>query len=82
LAPSSQDGVAIGGAAREPWSEGQPFTLRDVLIAGFFHRRIILFFALLPLIVGAIAAFETKTNYTASGLLMVLVNREFRAYRT
>ncbi len=37
----------------------------------------IIFFALLPLIVGAIAVIETKTNYTASGLLMVLVNREF-----
>ena len=69
--------MAIGGAAREPWSQGQPFTLRDVLISGFFHRRIIIFFALLPLIVGAIAVLETKTNYTASGLLMVLVNREF-----
>jgi uncharacterized protein involved in exopolysaccharide biosynthesis len=69
--------VAIGGADREPWSQGQPFTLRDVLIAGFFHRRIIIFFALLPLVVGAIAVLETKTNYTASDLLMVLVNREF-----
>ena len=69
--------MAIGGAAREPWSQGQPFTLRDVLISGFFHRRIIIFSAFLPLIVGAIAVLETKTNYTASGLLMVLVNREF-----
>ena len=77
MASSSQGGVAIGGAAREPWSQGQPFTLRDVLISGFFHRRIIIFFAVLPLIVGAIAVVETKTNYTASGLLMVLVNREF-----
>ncbi len=77
MASSSQGGVAIGGVAREPWSQGQPFTLRDVLISGFFHRRIIIFFALLPLVVGAIAVLETKTNYTASGLLMVLVNREF-----
>jgi uncharacterized protein involved in exopolysaccharide biosynthesis len=69
--------MAIGGGGREPWSQGQPFTLRDVLISGFFHRRIIIFFALLPLIVGAIAVLETKTNYTGSGLLMVLVNREF-----
>ena len=77
MASSSQGGVAIGGVAREPWSQGQPFTLRDVLISGFFHRRIIIFFALLPLVVGAIAVLETKTNYTASDLLMVLVNREF-----
>jgi hypothetical protein len=77
LAPSSQGGVAIGGAVREPWNQGQPFTLRDVLIAGFYHRRIISFFALLPLLVGGIAVVETKTNYTASDLLMVLVNREF-----
>ena len=77
MASLSQGGVAIGGTAREPWSQGQPFTLRDVLISGFFHRRMIIFFALLPLIVGAIAVIETKTNYTASGLLMVLVNREF-----
>ena len=77
LAPSSQGGVAIGGAVREPWNQGQPFTLRDVLIAGFYHRRIIIFFALLPLLVGGIAVVETKTNYTASDLLMVLVNREF-----
>ena len=77
MAPSSQGGVAIGGAVREPWNQGQPFTLRDVLIAGFYHRRIIIFFALLPLLVGGIAVVETKTNYTASDLLMVLVNREF-----
>ena len=77
MASSSQGGVAICWVAREPWSQGQPFTLRDVLISGFFHRRIIIFFALLPLVVGAIAVLETKTNYTASGLLMVLVNREF-----
>jgi len=77
LASSSQDGAVSGEAARGIWSQGQPFTLRDLLIAGFFHRRLVIIFAFLPLIVGAIAAFEAKTNYTASSLLMVLVNREF-----
>jgi uncharacterized protein involved in exopolysaccharide biosynthesis len=69
--------MAVSGSLGEGLSQGQPFTLRDFLISGFFHRRIVTIFALLPLIVGAIAAFQAKTDYTSSSLLMVLVNREF-----
>lgn len=60
------------------WGENKPagFTIRDFLIATFYHRRVVILAALLPVLVGLIAAFTTKTEYTASGLLMVLVNRQ------
>lgn len=51
-------------------------TLRDVLIAVFYYRRIGILAALIPLVIGIVAAMETRTAYTASGLLMVLVTRE------
>lgn len=54
-----------------------PFTLRDLLIIGFYHRRAIILSALIPILIGLVAAIETRTQYTANGLLMVLVTREF-----
>ena len=51
-------------------------TLRDLLIVAFYHRRLIVLTALLPLIVAGAAAYFSKTQYTADGLMMVLVNRE------
>ncbi|BBK29641.1 uncharacterized protein involved in exopolysaccharide biosynthesis [Stella humosa] len=55
----------------------EAFTLRDLLIVAFYHRRLIIFAALLPMLVAAGAAlFFIKTQYTADGLMMVLVNRE------
>ncbi|HEY1720274.1 MAG TPA: Wzz/FepE/Etk N-terminal domain-containing protein [Magnetospirillaceae bacterium] len=52
------------------------FTLRDLLILAFYNKRIIAICALLPLVVGISAALETRTQYTADGLMMVFVNRE------
>ncbi|WP_245263425.1 GumC family protein [Azorhizobium doebereinerae] len=52
------------------------FTLRDFLIAAFFHRRVVVLGALLPILVGIGASVLTKTEYTASSLLLVMVNRE------
>lgn len=54
-----------------------PFTLRDLLISAFYHRRAIILSALVPILIGLVAAIETRTQYTANGLLMVLVTREF-----
>ena len=54
----------------------EAFTLRDLLIVAFYHRWLIIFSALLPLIAAGTAAFLTDRQYTADGLLMVLVNRE------
>ena len=72
-----QAGAVAVKASRDTWSQYKSFTVRDLLIIGFFHRWIIALAALVPLIVGLLAAFETKVSYTASGLLIVLVNREY-----
>lgn len=60
------------------WSGSRPpaFTLRDFLIAAFFHIRIIVLAALVPLAAGVAAATFAKTEYTANSLLMVIVSRE------
>ncbi|MEP9366388.1 lipopolysaccharide biosynthesis protein [Xanthobacter sp. VNH20] len=60
------------------WSDNRPtaFTIRDFLIATFYHVRVVMLTALLPILVGLFAALSAKTEYTASSLLMVLVNRE------
>lgn len=52
------------------------FTLRDLLIATFFHIRAVLLAAVLPLVIALAAAFTTHTEYTASSLLLVIVSRE------
>lgn len=52
------------------------FTARDFLIAAFFHIRIVILAALVPILAGIVAATLTKTEYTASSLVMVLVSRE------
>lgn len=52
------------------------FTLRDLLILAFYNKRIIAFSALIPLLVGLATAMETRTEYSADGLMMVFVNRE------
>lgn len=48
------------------------------MILAFYHGRTILLTALLPLAIGVGAAFSTKTQYTADGLLLVIVNREYQ----
>lgn len=55
---------------------GGGFTVRDFLIATAFHIRIVVLVALIPIIVSIIAAVVTKTEYTASSLLLVIVSRE------
>lgn len=52
------------------------FTARDFLIAAFFHIRIVILAALVPILAGVIAATLAKTEYTASSLVMVMVSRE------
>ncbi|MFG1477747.1 lipopolysaccharide biosynthesis protein [Xanthobacter sp. V4C-4] len=57
-------------------AENPSFTLRDFLIATFFHIRVVVLAALVPLVIGLVAAALAKTEYTASSLLLVIVNRE------
>lgn len=52
------------------------FTIRDFLIAAFFHIRVVILAALVPLGLGVAAATLAKTEYTASSLVMVIVSRE------
>ena len=52
------------------------FTARDLLIAAFYHIRIIILAALIPICVGIAAFTLTKTEYTAASLLMVIISRE------
>lgn len=60
-----------------PLLEAPPsFTLRDFLIFTFFHIRIVLLAALVPVIIGIIASLTVKTEYTASSMLLVIVSRE------
>lgn len=63
---------ATGGPERSP----STFTARDFLIAAFYHIRIIILAALIPICLGIVAFTLTKTEYTASSLLMVIVSRE------
>lgn len=80
---------AMAGAER-PQSGGwrgsitrrEAFTLRDLLVVAFYHRRLILLTALLPILVAGAAAYFAKTQYTADGLMMVLVNREVTGNQT
>lgn len=55
------------------------FSLRSLLTAAFFHKRLILLAALVPVVLGSLAAWKSRPEYTASSLLMVLVNREYSA---
>lgn len=55
---------------------GAGFTVRDFLIATAFHIRIVILVALVPIIISIVAAVTTKTEYTASSLLLVIVSRE------
>lgn len=57
-------------------SRSAPFTVRDFLSSALYHLRIVLLVALIPLGLGIGAAILTKTQYTASSLVMVIVSRE------
>lgn len=75
---SGSQAEGLENTAPVVWGDNKPagFTIRDFLIATFYHRRVVILAALLPVLVGLIAAFTTKTEYTSSSLLMVLVNRQ------
>ncbi|MFG1259693.1 lipopolysaccharide biosynthesis protein [Xanthobacter flavus] len=60
--------------ANEPAPLG--FTVRDFLIATFYHIRLVLVFAVIPLVIAIGAALTSKTEYTANSLLLVIVTRE------
>ncbi len=70
---AESDGQAPGGRA-EAWPG--TFTIRDFLIVAFFHIRVVILAALVPIGLGIAAATLAKTEYTASSLVMVIVNRE------
>lgn len=52
------------------------YTLRDLLMLAFYSWRVIILAALIPLLIGIAAAVTTQKEYTASGLIMVLITRE------
>ena len=73
--PTTSEGagaVALHGGSHRK----EAFTVRDLLIVAFYHRRLILFAALLPLLVAIGASLVVKKTFLADGLMMVLVNRE------
>lgn len=74
--PRSPSGGDSGESNPYTPSAARRVTLRDVLIAAVYYKRIGILFALIPIVIGIIAAMETRTSYTASGMLMVLVTRE------
>lgn len=52
------------------------FTLRDLLILAFYHKRIILVTMSLSIIAGLIAATYAHKQYSADGLILMLIDRE------
>ncbi|MFG1377009.1 GumC family protein [Xanthobacter autotrophicus] len=69
--------AAQSGATEPATGSTRPaFTLRDFLIAAFYHIRIVLLAGLIPLVVALAVAATSRTEYTASSLLMVIVSRE------
>ncbi|MDD3447202.1 MAG: hypothetical protein PHS60_17510, partial [Zavarzinia sp.] len=52
------------------------YTLRDLLIFAFYSWRTIIVAALIPLLIGGVAAVYAKKYYSSTGLLLVLVSRE------
>lgn len=67
---------ARGEGRSAPASSRAGYTLRDILIFAFYSWRAILIGALIPLLIGGVAAVATEKQYSSSGLLLVLVNRE------
>ncbi|WP_454918190.1 exopolysaccharide transport family protein [Xanthobacter sediminis] len=76
MSMAQQAGTADDTAFAPAVAEGPSFTLRDFLIATFFHIRVVLLAAMVPLVIGIAAAALAKTEYTASSLLLVIVSRE------
>ncbi|NIJ56398.1 uncharacterized protein involved in exopolysaccharide biosynthesis [Pseudochelatococcus lubricantis] len=53
------------------------FTVRDLLAAAAYHRRVIVLAALVPVVAAIALAVFSRIQYTSNGLLMVLVSREY-----
>lgn len=72
---AAQPGAGESLADAAP-ATGAAFTLRDFLIVAFYHIRVVLLAAVLPLAIALGAAAVSRTEYTASSLLLVIVSRE------
>lgn len=64
------------GARSVPAASRGGYTVRDLLIFAFYSWRTIVILGLIPVMIGVAASLTAKKYYTASGLLLVLVNRE------
>ncbi|MFT0892664.1 GumC family protein [Pseudochelatococcus sp. G4_1912] len=75
---TSRDGNKADQTAAAPTAGvTRTFTIRDLLVSAFYHRRVIIIAALIPFVMGILLALATQVQYTSSGLLMVLVNRDY-----
>jgi uncharacterized protein involved in exopolysaccharide biosynthesis/Mrp family chromosome partitioning ATPase len=52
------------------------FTLRDLVIAAVYHRRVMLFAFLLPVLIAGLAALGARTTFDVEARLMVLFSKE------
>jgi uncharacterized protein involved in exopolysaccharide biosynthesis len=71
--PSSSS--AIGPARRS--NDYHPYTLRDLLTAVFYHRRVMFIAFLVPVLLGFAAALLTKPAFVAQARLLVLYGSEY-----
>jgi len=53
------------------------FTVRDLLIEVFYHKKVMLIAFIIPVILGLVAASVTKPNYVAQARLLVLYGSEY-----
>lgn len=72
--------AARAGAGADAQSAARPsaapFTLRDLLIAGAYHRRVILLVFLFTMLLGTAAAQLAPSTFDAEGRMMVLADRQ------
>ncbi len=71
LAPS----VALSTTGR-PGPRLRPMSARDLAAIAFYHRRIVLACVVIGVIIGGLAALATRTQFTASALLIVLIGSD------
>lgn len=68
--------AGASGEAQPAARSAAPFTLRDLLIAGAYHRRVILLVFLLTMLLGTAAAQLAPSTFDAEGRMMVLADRQ------
>jgi uncharacterized protein involved in exopolysaccharide biosynthesis len=68
--------VAGNGAPAADAAADTKAVLRDLLLHGWQHRRIVLIAALVPLLLALLGALLIPTQYTANASLIVLLGRE------